>query len=273
MPFDHLTSRGVGINYRSDIAADIWKEIDKIDFLEVYTEKFFIKDDDPLLQKIITQVPLVLHGLDLSIGSTETIDADYQRKITHVLNEQKYEWFSDHLSLTQQSGVEVGHLMPIQFSEAVVETVVDKIKIIASLSKQPFLLENITYYYPIPGGDLTETQFISTILEKADCGMLLDVNNLYINSINHRYDPREYLKQIPLDRVVELHVAGGSYKFDMLVDTHANAVWKEVWELLDDVLKITPAKGIIIERDANLNHYRELLDEVEIARGIFNKRR
>lgn len=262
---------GVGVNYRSEISNDILENIDKIDLIEVFTEKFFIKDDGKILNEITSRVPTILHGLDMSIGSSDILDQEYLSNLKIALNSTNFEWFSDHISLTKQDNIELGHLMPVQFSEESVDNIVEKAKYIANLTKKPFLLENITYYYSIPGSELKEDDFIKTILEKSDCGMLLDVNNLYINSVNHGYDPKLFLQNIPLDRVVEIHMAGGSYKYNMLIDTHANAIAKEVWDLFDYVVSITPVNGVIIERDSNLPNYTDLLSEVEIARNILRK--
>ncbi len=262
---------GVGVNYRTEIGKDILAFVNKIDFVEVYTEKFFINDDDPVVQEIIKTVPLVLHGLDLSVGSSAEISDNYFNNLKKILNKVNFEWFSDHISLTQEEDIEVGHLMPIQFSEQVAENVIKKVKAISSLSDKPFLLENITYYYPVPGGALSEPEFISYILEKADCGMLLDINNLYINSVNHQYDPHKFLEQIPKDRVVEIHMAGGSKKYNTLIDTHANPISEPVWNLLEYAIPRVPINGIIIERDSNLPRYTDLLQEVERARYLLLK--
>jgi uncharacterized protein (UPF0276 family) len=270
MKFNHIEHRGVGVNYRSEIGKDILENIAEIDFLEVYTEKFFIKNEDPIVEAIIAKIPLVLHGLDLSIGSNKPLDMKYYEKLSSSFKEINFEWFSDHISLTEEE-VEVGHLMPVQFSEVVLNNITTKVKMMKQLTSKPFLLENITYYYPIPGSEYSEDEFITRILEQSDCGMLLDLNNLYINAKNLSYDPYEFLHKIPLERVVEIHLAGGSFKEGMLVDTHANPIRDEVWKLLDYTCKVAPFKGVIIERDANLKDFNDLIDEVKIAKNILAK--
>lgn len=262
---------GVGINYRSDISQHILNHINNIDCIEIYTEKFFIKDHDVKFEKILNSVPLILHGLDLSIGSSNTINNEYLDNLKFVLNNTEYLWFSEHIALTKEENVELGHLMPVQFSLETANRIVEKVNNVKKLSNKPFLLENITYYYQIPGSTMSEAEFINYILEKADCGFLLDINNLYINAYNHRYDPHEFLKNIPLERVVEAHMAGGSFKYNMLIDTHANAIWPEVWELLDYAVKKTPLNCVIIERDSNLPDFSELLNEINIAKDILRK--
>lgn len=262
---------GVGVNYRTDIGMDILKNINCIDCIEIYTEKFFIKDHDAIFEEILDRLPVLLHGLDLSVGSSGNIDTEYLENLENVLESIDHLWFSEHISLTQESGVEVGHLMPIQFSQEVADNIIAKVYAIKKLSSKPFLLENITYYYKIPGSTMSECEFISYILDKADCGLLLDINNLYINGYNHHYDPKEYLKHMPLDRVVECHLAGGAFKYSMLIDTHAHPISSEVWKLCDYAVALTPLNCLIIERDANLPVFSELLAEVEIAKDILHK--
>lgn len=259
---------GVGINFHHHFSGDILKNVGRIDFIEVFTEKFFIKENNETLDQILERIPLVLHGLDLSIGSVGPVKKDYLEKLKHLLTGIHFEWFSDHISLTHENDFEVGHLMPVQFSEEKAFSIAAKAKEIAALTERPFLLENITYYYPIPGQTMREENFITNILESADCGMLLDVNNLYINSKNHHYDPIVFLSNIPAERVVEIHIAGGSFKHGMLVDTHANPVSVEVWKLFDEVCRRIPFNGVIIERDSNLSKLEDLIDEVNIAKSI-----
>lgn len=262
---------GIGVNYRTDIADGILQYQNEIDCLEVYTEKFFIKDDDYKLERILQNTPLILHGLDLSLGSsTKDCSTAYITQLEDVLNERKHEWFSDHLSLTIENEIEVGHLMPIQFEDENITRIVSKIQKVSKLSSMPFLVENITYYYLVPGSMMPEVEFLSKILNQADCGMLLDLNNLYINSVNFQYDPYEFLNKLPLERVIEIHLAGGSYKEGMLIDTHANPIKQAVWDLFAYACKKTPFKAAIIERDSNLPIFEDLLEEVRLARHIIN---
>jgi len=262
---------GVGINYRNEIGRDILKHIRNIDCIEIYTEKFFIQDHDITFEKIVKQLPILLHGLDLSIGSSNEIDPKYLKNLSSVLERIEHHWFSEHISLTKEGEVEVGHLMPVQFSQEIADRIINKAIQIQSLSKKPFLLENITYYYALPGSTMGEPKFINYILEQADCGLLLDVNNLYINSVNHKYDPHKFLDQIDLDRVVEIHMAGGTYKYNMLIDTHAHSISPQVWALCEEVVKRTPLNCLIIERDGNLPDFSELVNELDMARSIMQK--
>lgn len=258
----------VGVNYKAQLRDELLENASALDILEVTTEKLFIKEDDPVLQSLIERLPISLHGLDMSLGSTASLDVDYLRKLKDVLSWYPHTWFSDHLSLTEEGGVEVGHLMPMKLSEEALANTIEKVRTVRRLSDKAFLIENITYYYPVPGSDIPETTFISQVAEKADCGLLLDVNNLYINAVNHGFDPEQYLQSLPLERVVEIHLAGGSRKFGMIVDTHATDVWGDVWRLFDRVCELVRPQAVIIERDANFGTFSQTLEELDIARDI-----
>jgi len=262
---------GVGISYMNAIGQQILNHLEDFDFIEAYTERFFIREQNSKLKEILEHKPVVLHGLDLSLGSPEPIDRTYFEKLEQVINETPCHWYSDHISLTKIEQIEVGHLMPISFDEQNIETMVSKIQTLNQTIKKPFLLENITYYYQIPSSNMKEHEFISKILNEAECGMLLDLNNLYLNSLNHKYDPYEFLKNIPTERVVEIHLAGGSFKENMHVDTHANAIANEVWKLFEYAARTIPFRGVIIERDANFEPFSGIVDEARRAKSIIKK--
>ncbi|MCW8386879.1 DUF692 domain-containing protein [Fluoribacter dumoffii] len=262
---------GVGISYMSAIGEHILNHIESFDFIEAYTERFFIREQNSKLKEILKHKPLVLHGLDLSLGSPDPIDVPYFEKLEQIINETPCHWYSDHISLTKIEQVEVGHLMPVSFDEQNIELIVSKIKTLNERIQKPFLLENITYYYQIPSSNMTEYDFISKILNEAECGMLLDLNNLYLNALNHNYDPYDFLKKIPTERVVEIHLAGGSFKENMHVDTHANSIANEVWKLFEYATRTIPFRGVIIERDANFEPFSDLVDEATRAKSIIKK--
>ncbi|MBB3229156.1 hypothetical protein FHW69_003810 [Luteibacter sp. Sphag1AF] len=258
----------VGVNYKAQLRDALLAHADRIDILEVTTEKLFIQDDDPILRDLMRKLPVSLHGLDMSLGSSSQLDDSYLRKLQHALVTNDHLWFSDHLSLTKEGGTEVGHLMPMRLGEASLGSAVEKVKVVQAFSRQPFLVENITYYYPMPGSDLPEAEFLTRLVQQTDCGLLLDVNNLYINAVNHAFDPDAYLDAIPLDHVVEIHLAGGSHKFGMLIDTHATDVWPAVWGLFEKVCARTRPRAVIVERDSNFGAFEHMLMELDIAREI-----
>lgn len=271
MNVDYGAGMKVGVNYKAQLRDDLLAHASALDILEVTTEKLFIKEDDPILHTLMERLPVSLHGLDMSLGSSAPLDTEYVQKLGATLAQYPHQWFSDHLSLTAEGGIEVGHLMPMRLSEQTLADTIEKIRTVRRLSPRPFLVENITYYYPIPGSDIPEATFLATVVDEADCGLLLDVNNLYINAINHGFDPQDYLRTLPLERVVEIHLAGGSWKFGMLIDTHATDVWQDVWDLFDSVCRQTRPAAVIVERDANFGEFAETLAELDIARSILAK--
>ncbi|KOR42796.1 hypothetical protein ADT25_13725 [Xanthomonas oryzae] len=262
----------VGVNYKSQLREELLANTGSLDILEVTTEKLFIQNDDPVLEILMSRLPVSLHGLDLSLGSSNEMPETYCANLSHTLSATPHEWFSDHLSLTAEDGVEVGHLMPMQLSNEDLERTVAKILAVQAFSDRPFLVENITSYYPIPGSSIPEADFLRMLCEATGCGLLLDVNNLYINASNHHFDPMTYLEQLPLDRIIEVHLAGGSRKFGMMVDTHTTDVWREVWELFDQVCRRIRPQAVIIERDSNFGLFSDTLAELDIARGILARR-
>jgi uncharacterized protein (UPF0276 family) len=159
-------------------------------------------------------------------------------------------------------------LLPLPFTWEAVHHIVPRIRVVQERLERPFLIENISYYATMGPQELTEAQFLAEILERSDCGLLLDVNNIFVNAQNHGYDPGEFLNAIPLERVVQLHVAGHLRQKHLVVDTHAEPVCSEVWDLLAVVIQRTCAKGILLERDDNLPPIDSLLSELDQIRSI-----
>lgn len=262
---------GVGINYRNVIANDIVKNLHHIDCLEINTERLFIERDNVLMNKIIYTIPIVLHGLTLSIGSDQSIKKNYLDTLSHTLHRSNCHWFSEHLAITGIHDFSARTLMSIAFTETTIERIVNKVNTIQQYTHKPFLLENIAYYYVMPDSHLTEIAFVKAILEKTQCGLLLDLNNLYVNAINHHYDPYLFIDQLPSDRIVELHLAGCDYVGELLVDTHASPSREEVLDLLLYVVKKIPINGVIIERDAKLTYFSELIDEIYLVKDLLKQ--
>ncbi len=272
--YENLPAIGVGIGWRKEIADGILKNRERIDWCEIITEHYINVTPDKLdhIEKISKIFPLIPHGIDLSIGTDVPIEDEYLAGLEILVERLNPPWVTDHLCFTRVPGVNIGQLTPLQFSERVIEIVVEKVKRVKERINKPFLLENITYYFKIPGSELSESEFITRILEKADVGLLLDVCNLFMNSQNHGYDPYEFLQSIPLERVVQLHIAGGVRHKDKWIDTHSHSVHDEVFELVDYIVEHAPVKGILLERDSNYPaSFTEILEELERAREIFTK--
>lgn len=260
---------GVGLGFRPHIADSIIENRDRIDFLEIVSENYLNAGATKMLElEKANAFQIIPHGVELSIGSVDEIDIDYLKLLNKLLVQLNAPWWSDHLSFTGAAGAHLNNLLPMPFSREAVEHVVKRVRTLKQHIELPFLLENITYYMKTPGADLTEAQFISEVIEQADCGLLLDVNNVYVNSQNFNFDPFEFIDQLPLERVVQIHIAGHKRIDDVVVDTHGAKICKPVFELLAHVLEKTAVNAILLERDQYFPKFESLLKELNNIRDV-----
>ena len=211
--------------------------------------------------------PFVSHGLSLSLGSPAPLDEDFVRDIKTFLDIHHIRYYTEHLSYCSDDG-HLYDLMPIPFTAEAVEHVAARIRRVQDILERPIAVENVSYY-ATPGAEMTELEFLLAVLERADCGLLLDVNNIYVNSINHRYDPAAFLKALPKARIVYAHVAGHFVEAeDLRVDTHAAPVCDPVWQLLDQAYAHFGAFPTLLERDFNIPPLDELLREVAVIGNL-----
>jgi uncharacterized protein len=263
---------GVGIGWRRELAEDILRHREHVDWCEIIAEHYInvIPEKLDQIEKVSKVLKVVPHGVDLSIGTDMPIEEEYLSGLVTLVERVDAPMFTDHLCFTRTAEYNIGQLTPLRFSEEVVDIVVRKARQIKERIRRPFLLENITYYFNIPGGEMSEAEFITRVMEEADVGMLLDVCNLYINSVNHCYDPYEFLKSIPMERIVQLHIAGGLKHHKRWIDSHSQPVHEEVFQLLEYIVAHAPVKAILLERDDNFPaSFQDLIDELDRARQIF----
>jgi uncharacterized protein (UPF0276 family) len=265
-----LPRLGVGLGYRLPLHHDILAHRGKIDFLELITEQFIHSTPEKIdhVMRLKNDFPLIPHGVELSVGTALPLDGDYLAKVKSFVQRTGAAWFSDHLSFTKVADADVGQLTPLWFTEESCQQVCRNVRQVKRAVEAPFLLENITYYFPIPDGDMSEAEFVTRVLEDCDIGMLLDINNVHINSMNLGLDPYAFLRAIPLERVVQVHIAGGHPVMGMIVDTHGNTVREEVWELLRFVVGHAPVKAILLEWDQDFPPFQHLVDHLDRARAI-----
>jgi uncharacterized protein (UPF0276 family) len=265
---------GVGLGLRREIAEQSIQAAStqpkKIEWLEFVPENYLNIGGaaQERLEEALQHCPLVSHGVNLSIGSTDDLNLDYIKGLKELLDAVDSPWWSDHLCFTSIEKTYLHDLLPLPFSREAVEHVVKRIKAVQKLIDRPFLIENISFYMNMPGAELTEAQFMSEILEKADCGLLLDVNNVYVNSLNHEFDAKEFMDQLPLERTVQIHIAGHADSDECVIDTHGAPIVEPVYELLSYVLPRTGAKAILLERDQELDDFPALIDELDRIRSI-----
>lgn len=264
-----LPVRGIGLGYRSEIAEETIAHRDSIDFLELISEHYLNESPSELVDlDRVRQFSLIPHGIELSIGNVADLDFSYLKKLKKFLQRIDAPWWSDHLCFTGAQSNRLHDLLPLPYSREAVKHVVQRIKIVQDLIERPLLLENISAYLSMPGGEMSEQQFLSEIVEQSDCGILLDVNNVYVNSINQSYDAAEFIRSLPLERVVQIHIAGHRKKDSILIDTHGAKVSEPVYELLKLALGLTEPKAILLERDQLFPRFSSILAEIRRIRSI-----
>jgi uncharacterized protein (UPF0276 family) len=266
-----LPRLGVGIGFREPYRAELLLRGSGVDFLEITADHYLDAPPAKLgeLDLLADRFTLIPHGLNLSLGSAEGLDPAYRDKLLALVRRLDPPWWSEHIAFTRAGGVEIGHLAPLPFTREALGVLAANIDEVRSRVDRPLILENITYTFAMPGSELTEPDFLTELVERTDCGLLLDVTNLQVNAVNHGFDPFAFLDRLPLDRVVQLHFAGGHEEDGILVDSHSAPAPPEVWSLLESVLARAPVKGVILERDVNLPPFGELLVEVERVRAAW----
>ncbi|HEX6278820.1 MAG TPA: DUF692 domain-containing protein [Pyrinomonadaceae bacterium] len=269
---NRLPKLGVGIGFRPQFKTEVFLNRSKIDFLEITADHYIDASPKKLdeIELLAEHFPLIPHSLELSLGSAEGVDEEYLAKLADVIDIANPEWFSDHICFTRSGGIKIGHLAPVPFTEEALGVFVQNIERVKKRIDVPLILENITYNIEYPWSEMSETEFIRRLLEETDCGLLLDVANLYINSQNLGFDWREYLDELPLDRVVQIHFVGEHRSGDRLIDAHADETSENIWNVLREVNVLCDIKGAILERDENFPVFNDLLTELDQAREIIS---
>lgn len=256
----------VGLGLRREMLDELLEHVPKqIDFLEVAPENWLKLGGRFKKQfKTLTDANnFVCHGLSLSIGSPEPLDIEFIKSLKVFFDQHNIKMFSEHLSYCSGQG-HMYDLMPIPFTKEAIAHVVPRIKQVQDILERPVAMENVSYY-GAPGQELTELEFTTEILEQADCKLLLDVNNIYVNSINHGYDANTFLAGLPTKRIAYGHVAGHYNEAnDLIVDTHGSDVIDPVWELLDKAYKVHGVFPTLLERDFNIPEINVLTKELDI---------
>jgi hypothetical protein len=219
------------------------------------------------LRGYLDRVPFVCHGLSLSIGGPSPLDETFLHRLRQFLDAHAIRCYSEHLSYCTDDG-HLYDLMPIPFTEEAVHYVAGRVRRVQDILERRIALENVSYY-AAPGAELSEIEFITAVLEEADCDLLLDVNNIYVNSVNHRYDALEFLLSLPGERIAYGHIAGHFNEAeDLIIDTHGADVMASVWTLLDQAYEAFGVFPTLLERDFNLPAADELLQEVARIRSL-----
>ncbi|MBI1355332.1 MAG: DUF692 family protein [Acidobacteria bacterium] len=266
-----LPALGVGLGYRPALHGGIFRHRPSLDLLEItidhYLEASPEKRDE--LELLRAHFPLIPHGLNLSLGSAEGLDGRYLDAVAAVVERLNPPWWSEHVAFTRAGGVEIGHLAPLPRSEEALDALCANIAVARRAIAAPLILENITTTMDLPGAEMSEAEFLKALCERADCGLLLDVTNLWLNATRLGLDPEAALDELLAacgERVVQLHFVGPERRGREWTDTHGGAMTEEVWRLLDRTLAGAPVRAAILERDQAFPPFGELLAEVERAR-------
>ncbi|MDB6086415.1 MAG: hypothetical protein JWN43_4296 [Gammaproteobacteria bacterium] len=241
-----------------------------IDWLEVITENYLVAGGKPLdyLERVRARFPLVMHGVSLSIGSTEPLDLEYLGAVRRLSRTIEPAWISDHLCWTGVDGRNLHDLLPLPYTEEALSSVVARVGQVQDFLGRQLLLENVSSYLTFRDSEMSEWEFLREVAERADCSILLDINNIYVSSVNHGFDAKTYLHAIPKNRVRQFHLAGHSDLGGHLIDTHDQSIVAPVWELYREAVAHFGAVPTMIERDDDIPPLSDLVAELDIARDL-----
>jgi uncharacterized protein (UPF0276 family) len=261
---------GFGLGLRVEHYEAILTDRPRVDWFEALTENYLVPGGKPLrnLMAVRENYPLVMHGVSLSIGSTARLDRGYLAQVKALAARIEPKWISDHLCWTGVAGKNLHDLLPLPYTEEALAHVVERVRTVQDILGRRILLENVSSYVSFRDSRLTEWEFLREVATQADCLILLDVNNIYVSSVNHEFAPLEYLQAIPVDRVQQIHLAGHENHGDYLIDTHDHPVPDPVWELYAAAVRRFGNVSTMIERDANIPPLESLCEELEQARAV-----
>lgn len=264
-----LPDLGYGVGLRRAHMAEVLRTQPAFDWFEIISENFLDSHgwSRHTLQQIAERYPVVMHGVSLSIGSSDELDFEYLATLKRLAKEIGARWISDHLCWTGVGGETTHDLLPMPLDERSLHHVVERVRIVQDVLDRPLVLENPSTYARFAADTLSEWEFLGRVAEQADCGLLLDVNNVYVSSVNHGFDPRRYIDALPAQRVVQMHLAGHRACGTHILDTHDTPVSDAVWHLYRYATRRTGSVATLLEWDSNLPPIDRLLAEVDKARA------
>jgi len=266
----NLPDLGIGVGLRTVHFGHILARRPAVDWFEVLSENFMDTGGRPLwvLDQVVERYPVALHGVSMSIGGTDPLDREYLHKRKGLAARTRAHWVSDHLCWTGVAGRNVHDLLPMPYTEEALRHTVARVKQVSEILERPLVLENPSSYVEFAASTMTEWEFLSRLAEEADCGLLLDVNNVYVSSFNHGFDPRDYIEAVPADRVVQYHLAGHTHKGTHIVDTHSDHAIEEVWDLYARSCRRTGNVATLYEWDEDIPEFDVVHAEALKARAF-----
>ena len=261
---------GHGVGLRRDHFERVLAGGTRIDWFEIISENFMVKGGRPLhvLERVRRDYPVVMHGVSLSIGTTDLLDADYLDQLAALAERVEPAWISDHLCWTGVGGHNAHDLLPLPYTEEALNHVVARVDAVQVRLGRPIALENASTYLTFAGSTIPEWEFLAEVATRAGCGILLDVNNVYVSARNHGFDPEKYIAAIPPEHVWQIHLAGHTDRGTHLLDTHSRAVCDEVWDLYRAATRRVGAVASLIEWDEDIPEWDVLEAESERARSV-----
>ncbi len=264
---------GFGVGLRTKHYNHILKNWPQVDWFEIISENYMVDGGRPLfiLDQILAHYPVVMHGVSLSIGTTDPLNKDYLKKLKKLIGRVQPKWVSDHLCWTGAKGHNLHDLLPLPYNEETIHHVAGRIQQVQDFLGRQILIENVSSYMEFCNSTMPEWAFLKAVVEESDCKILLDINNIYVSSVNHNFNPIDYLEGIPVNRVIQFHLAGHSDMKTHLLDTHDHPVKNDVWELYRYALNRFGSVSTMIERDDAIPPFPKLMTELEIAKKIYEE--
>jgi uncharacterized protein (UPF0276 family) len=265
-----LPSPGFGLGLRTTHYADFTQAPQRVDWLEIVSDNYLVPGGKPLhfLDTLRSQYPMVMHGVAMSIGSVAGPDASYLQGIKALMQRVQPLWVSDHLCFTGTGGQHLHDLLPLPYTTEALRTVVQHIQQVQDVLGRRLVVENVSSYLQYKASTMEEAQFLSAMAQEADCLLLLDVNNVYVSSVNHGFDAQAFIDALPAHRIQQLHLAGHHDHGTHLIDTHDHPVADAVWQLYEHTLRRLGPVATMIERDDHIPPLPELIAELDVARSM-----
>ncbi len=266
---------GIGVGLRTVHYGHVLAEQPPVDWFEIISENFMDSRGRPawILDQVAERYPVVMHGVSLSIGSTDPLDREYLKKLKALAARIRAPWISDHLCWTGVAGRNMHDLLPLPYTEECLRHVVRRVREVQDFLERPLALENPSSYVEFRSSSMPEWEFLARLSEDADCALLLDANNIFVSSFNHGFDPQVYVDAIPHERVVQYHLAGHTNHGTHIIDTHNGRVIDEVWRVFERSLEHSGGRSTLLEWDADIPSFEEVHAEALRARAWLDRAR
>ena len=263
---------GLGLGLRSVHYSTILEQRPPIDFFEILTENYLDTEGRPvwIVDQVAAHYPIVMHGVSLNLGTADPLDRAYLAKVKALAERVKARWLGDHVCFTGVAGKNSHDLLPLPYDETTLRHLIRRTKQVQEILERPLVLENPSTYVTFKQSTMGEAEFIGRLANEADCGLLLDVNNIYVSCRNHGWEPDEYLAHVPFDRVTQIHIAGHTDKGTHCVDTHSKPVIERVWEIYAEAERRTGGRATILEWDDDIPSFEVTFAELQKAAPFKN---